>query len=726
MRNVHYRNCNICEAMCGVAIEHDGKKVLSLRGDDQDPFSRGYICPKATALGDIHADPDRLRQPQKRVGKQWQDCSWDEALDTSARRLVEIQGQHSRHAVGVYVGNPTVHNFGSTVFALMLLEGIGSFNRFSATSVDQLPHMLAGLEMFGHQLMMPVPDIDRSQLFVVFGANPLVSNGSIMSAPGMKHRLAALKRRGGKLIVVDPRRSETAKFADEHHFIRPGADVFVLAAMVRTLFEEERVRLGRLAGNVDGLQKLKRAVDAFVPERAAKASGIPADTIRALARQLAQTERAVLYGRMGVCTQRFGGLNAWLVNALNLLCGNLDEVGGSMFTTPAVDILRATSLMGQRGHFDKGRSRVRGLPEFNGEYPAATLAEEILTPGERQIRGMVTLAGNPVLSVPEGHRVAEALESLEFMVSIDIYRNETTRHADFILPPTSALEQSHYDLALNCFAVRNVAKYSPALFQPAADAKHDWQIQLELASRIEHYRSKGLLGGIRKRTVNGLRSVVAGLGPEGVLRAGFAASGRRVSIAKLKKKPHGIDLGPLESRLPERLFTADKNIRLAPARLLQDLPRAETSMDEVVPPLLLIGRRQLRTNNSWLHNSMRMAKGRDRCTLIMHPDDARARELAHGDRVRVRGRNGNVVVSLHIQEDIMPGVVSLPHGFGHDLPGVQLGVAKKHAPGVNINRLTDNLLVDELTGTAAVNGVPVEVEPSNVVEQSGQASAGPS
>ena len=712
---LHYRTCNLCEAMCGVAIEHDRGKVLSVRGDDDDPFSRGHICPKAVALGDVHSDPDRLRQPQRRQGNEWHAVNWDEALSACAERLVSIQRRYGQNAVALYVGNPTVHNLGSLMFGPGLFKALDTRNRFSATSVDQLPHMLASLTMFGHQLLLPVPDVDRTDYFLMLGANPMVSNGSLMSAPGIKRRLRQLKQRGGKFVVIDPRRTETAKLADEHFFVKPGSDGLLLAAIVHTMFAERLVDLGHLAALSDGVDRLPKLMAVFSPESVSESTGIDAADIRRIARELSGADRAACYGRIGVCTQQFGGLCAWLINVINVITGNLDRPGGMMFTRPAADLVSAASAIGMAGHFDKGRSRVRGLPEFGGEYPVVTLAEEIETPGEGQIRALVTLAGNPVLSTPNGKRLAAALSKLDFMVSLDIYRNETTSFADYILPPTSQLEQSHYDLALAAVAVRNVAKFSEPLFDKPDDAKHDWEIQLELATRIHQAR-----GGLEGTMARGAKLALSKLGPDGLLDqalrwgpygAGVLGLGRKreaLSLKLLKHHPHGVDLGALEPCLPGRLNTPDKRIVLVPDVFVADLARLEGSIDVGNGQLSLIGRRQLRTNNSWLHNSHRMVKGRDRCTLMMHPDDAAQRGLEHGQRVGIRTRVGIIEAPLHISADIMPGVVSLPHGFGHDKKGVQLSVASKQ-PGVSVNDITDEQLVDELSGNARLSGIPVEV-----------------
>jgi anaerobic selenocysteine-containing dehydrogenase len=713
--STHFRTCNLCEAMCGIAIELEGGRILSIRGDKDDPFSRGHICPKAVALQDIHEDPDRLKRPMRRRGSEWREIGWDEALGEAAERLAAVQAAHGRQAVAVYQGNPTVHNYGSILFGQLFVRSLGTRNLYSATSVDQLPQMLASLLMFGHQLLLPVPDVDRTSFLLMLGANPLASNGSLMTAPGVERRLKELRQRGGRIVVVDPRRTETAAVADRYLPIRPGADALLLLALLHVLFAEKRVELGRLAPFTVGLTEVERLAQEFPPEAVAGPSGVPADTIRELAREFAEGAPAVAYGRVGVSTQEFGGLASWLVNVLNALTGNLDRPGGAMFTRPAVDVVGLATRIGQRGHFDKGRSRVRGLPEFGGEYPAAALAEEIETPGSGQIRALVTSAGNPVLSTPNGVRLEKALEQLEFMVSIDFYLNETTRHAHLILPPTAALEHDHYDLIFHALAVRNTAKYSPPLFPPAEGARHDWQIFLELAGRVDAAKGRNTfkrrltrraLGAIGLR---GLLDLLLRSGPHG----SFLPFGRGLSVRRLEEAPHGIDLGPLEPCLPARLGTPGKTIDLAPGRFVQDLPRLREWARQVDSngSLRLIGRRDLRSNNSWMHNSERLVKGRDRCTLLMHPDDAGSRGLADGQPVSVKSRVGTVSVPLQVSADVMPGVVCLPHGWGHHREGTRLQVAEAHA-GASLNDLTDDERVDTLCGTAAFSGTPVEVTPA--------------
>jgi anaerobic selenocysteine-containing dehydrogenase len=715
---VHFRTCNLCEAMCGVAITTENGTITAIRGDADDPLSRGYICPKAAALGDLHDDPDRLRRPLRRRGTAWTEIGWDEAFDEVAERIRQVRRQHGRHAVAVYQGNPTVHNYGSITHGQLFFRSLGTRHHYSATSLDQLPHMLASLAMFGHQVLLPVPDVDRTALFVIFGANPLASNGSLMTAPGIRGRMDAIRARGGRIVVVDPRRSETAAYADQHVFIRPGTDALLLFSLVREILMTCGVNAAHLSAHLKGVDALRPIADPFTPEAIAAATGVPPPVTRELAARIATTARTAVYGRIGVSTQEFGGLSTWLINVLNIVTGNFDREGGVMFTRPAVDLVPLAVRAGLRGSFDRQRTRVRGLPEFGGEFPAATLAEEITEPGAGRIRALITSAGNPVLSTPNGARLDRALAGLDFMVSIDPYLNETTRHAHIILPPTSALEHDHYGVALHVLAVRNTAKWSPPLFARPADRRHDWEIFAELTARLG---GVSRLGRIAARAAGPL---LRRLTPERFLDVALRIGPHRLSLGRLKRFPHGVDLGPLVPCLPQRLYTADRRIDLAPAIFVRDVERLRARLAAARTTggagLVMIGRRDLLSSNSWMHNVPRLMKGRSRCTLLMNPADAARLRLADGGRVSVRSAAGAIVADLEVSDEMMPGVVSLPHGWGHTRPGVRLRVAAERA-GVSINDVTDEQFVDRLTGNIAFNGVPVEVTP---LDSSGLALSG--
>ena len=695
MPETRLHTCVLCEATCGITVQLEEGRVTGIRGDRDDPFSRGHVCPKAAALPDVMNHPDRIREPMRRIGDRWEPVSWDEALAEAADRITAIQRTHGRNAVGMYVGNPAVHGHGAILGIPLLSKALGGRSRFSATSVDQLPQMLAALEMFGHQLLFPVPDVDRTGFLLVLGANPIASNGSLMTAPGIAHRLSALRARGGRLVVVDPRRTETAAVADRHVAVRPGGDAALLLGILHVLFAERLDRPGRLADFTDGLDRLREIAARHAPERVAARAGVAPDEIRSLAREFAASPTAVCYGRVGISTQEFGGIASWLVNALNLVTGNLDRAGGAMFTTPAADVVALNARLGSLGSFGRFRSRVRGLPEFGGELPVATLAEEIETPGDGRIRGLITFAGNPVLSAPNGRRLDRALAGLEFQVAIDLYRNETTRHAHLILPPTFGLERDHYDLVFNGVAVRNVARYVKAVVTPPPGVRDDWDILLGLAFAL---RARG--GGGRRRNLGTTLRVARALGPRRILGLLLRFGPHPLSIGTLERAPHGVDLGPLQPRLPGRLFTPDRRIRLVPQVFEEDLARLDAALDAVPVArsgdLLLIGRRRLRSNNSWMHNVARLVKGPVACTLMVHPEDAAARGLASGGEARVRSRVGEIRVPVEVTEEVGRGVVCLPHGWGH----------------ASFNDLADDGRVDALCGNADFSGVPVTVEPA--------------
>ncbi|NMX91417.1 MULTISPECIES: molybdopterin oxidoreductase family protein [unclassified Pseudomonas] len=697
-KTLHHRACHLCEAICGLTLETTTSDagsiaITSIKGDAQDTFSRGHICPKAVALQDIQNDPDRLHQPMLRVGSEWQPIPWDEAFALVAERLTGIQARHGQNAVAVYQGNPSVHNYGLMTHSNYFLGQLKTRNRFSATSVDQLPHHLTSHLMYGHGLLLPIPDVDQTDFMLILGGNPLASNGSIMTVPDVEKRLKAIQARGGKVVVVDPRRSETAAMADQHLFVRPGGDAALLFGVLNTLFEEHLTRDSHLP--VDDLDEVRRAIASFTAEAMSAQCAVPAEQIRQLARDFAAADKAVCYGRMGVSTQAFGTLCHWLVQLINLVTGNLDRVGGALCTEPAVDLVAATS----GGHFNRWQSRVSGRPEYSGELPVSALAEEMLTAGEGQIRALVTVAGNPVLSTPNGRQLEQALDGLEFMVSVDLYINETTRYADLILPSTSALENDHYDTTFNMFAVRNVTRFNRAILPKPEGALHDWEIFV------------GLAQAFAARTGNPLKPTMApaqmiDLG----LRAGAYgdASTHKLSVAMLADHPHGLDLGPLKANLAGRLKTANGRVQAAPPVILADLARFAVLPLPKVDELLLIGRRHVRSNNSWMHNYHRLVKGKPRHQLLMHPDDLASRQLSDGQRVRVSSRIGMIEVQVLASLEMMPGVVSLPHGWGHDRPGVHMNIASAQ-PGASANDLTDERQLDELSGNAALNGVPVQV-----------------
>ncbi len=703
--------CPLCEATCGLEVTLDGEKVTGVRGDAADVFSHGFICPKGASLGALHHDRDRLRGPLLRRDGELVEVSWDEAFAEIDRRLPPLIAEHGREAVAVYAGNPSVHNTSTSLYGPAFYKALNTKNFYTAGTVDQVPKHFSSGHMFGHPLTIPVPDLDRVGHLLMLGANPLVSNGSLMTAPDVRGRLKALRERGGKLVVVDPKRSRTAELADEHHAIRPGTDALLLFALVNVLFAESRVAIGDLP--VNGVDEVRALAEPFTPEAVAGATGLAAHDIRRMARELAAAERAAVYGRIGTTTQEFGTLASWLIDVLNVLTGNLDRPGGAMFPLAAAG--QPNSRPSKRRGFRTGRwhSRVRNLPEVIGELPVATLADEILTPGEGQVRALITVCGNPCLSAPNSGRLEEALPQLDFMVSLDVYLNETSRHADVILPGPTPLERPHYDLALYQLAVRNVANWTPAALP--TDVPQEWQTLLRLTGIVMGMGPSADLAALDELVAGELArksGVPVGdrTGPERLLDIMLRSGPYDLTLADLEAAPHGVDLGPLRPRLPDILGTPSGRIELTPQEITVDVPRLVAALDRPEPGLVLIGRRQLSSNNSWMHNLEPLVRGQNRCTAQLHPTDAARLGLIDGGIAVVRSRAGKIEVPVEVTDAIRPGVVSIPHGWGHDVDGTRADVARAHA-GVNSNLLADDQLLDALSGTAALNGIPVEIEP---------------
>ncbi|MEU4820564.1 molybdopterin oxidoreductase family protein [Actinomadura sp. NPDC023710] len=742
-----FRTCPLCEALCGLELTLDeAGTVTRVRGDEKDPFSKGYICPKGATLGSLDGDPDRLAEPLV-AGEA---SGWDEAFETVSRRLAEVVARHGRDSVAVYIGNPTAHSIAGPLYGSAIVKALGTRNLYTASTADQMPKHVACGHMFGDPLAIPVPDLDRTGHLLMLGANPLESNGSLASAPDFPGRLKAIRARGGKITVVDPRRTRTAALADEHLFIRPGTDAFFLMALVHTLFAEDLVRTAEhLAGRVNGLDDLRALAIDFAPEDVAAVTGVGAATIRRTARELAAAERAAVYGRIGTCTQAYGTLNSWLVDVLNTVTGNLDRPGGAMFPRPA-----HAPVYRRKKPFTTGRwrSRVRGLPEVNGEMPVATLADEIETPGEGRIRALITIGGNPALSAPNAARLDRALAGLEFMVSVDPYLNETTRHAHVVLPPPRPAQTPHYDIALTGLAVRDYARYSPPavplpegrpseadilarLALAASGTDGDPALLDEMIIKATLEKAVALPGSpVLGREPDELRKMLdtgplteqrldmmLRLGPYGdafggepALREepGGASGVTGLTLTRLRTEyPHGLDLGALKPRLDEVLCTTSGRIELCPSTCAADVDRLRSALRDpgTSSGMVLIGRRHLRSNNSWLHNVPELVRGSNTCTLQLNPADADRLGVAAGDTVRVTSRAGALEAVAEPTDTIMAGVVSLPHGWGHDRPGTRTRVASRHA-GVNVNAVTDEQEIDPLSGNAVLNGVPVTLE----------------
>ena len=741
-----FRTCPLCEATCGLEISvNPQEQVVRIRGDRDDVFSHGFICPKGSTLKQLHEDPDRLRKPLvKRDGKHVE-VSWEEAWQVVNDGLMGVIERHGRGALSAYLGNPNAHNLGPQLFSAVMLRSMGSRNVFSASTVDQVPKHVAGGLMFGTPQSIPVPDVDHTDYLMMLGANPYASNGSLCTSPDFPGRIQAIRARGGKVVVVDPRRTKTAEESDEWISIRPGTDGLFLAAMVNVMFAENLVSIEpRIASLLNGVDELRDAVAAFTPAAVQDVTGVSAETTTRWASELCGAPTAAVYGRIGVNTVEFGTTNAWLIDAINVLTGNIDSRGGAMFTTPGTGSSTTRGAAGKGKGFAMGRghSRVSNKPEVLGEYPVAVLAEEITTPGENQVRALITVAGNPVLSTPHSNQLDAALAELEFMVSIDIYLNETTRHADVILPPPSALEKDHYDVGLYIYAVRNIANYSVPVLQKDDASPEEHEILLKLAGilqglgpdndplALEEQTIYAMVTGavsnsgsnIHGRDADEILNMLSAGGRRGTARnldfalqtgpygAAFGANPGGLSLDVLLANPHGVDLGALEPKMPEMLRTPSGRIELSPEVFINDLKRLKESMNGVdLDQMLLVGRRDLKSNNSWMHNIKVLTKGSLSCTAHIHPNDAARIGAVTGTALRIASRVGEVQVPAEVTDSVRPGVVSLPHGWGHSVPGTKMAVASEKA-GVNSNILTDDQVLDPLSGNAVLSAIPVTVE----------------
>ncbi|MER6277552.1 molybdopterin oxidoreductase family protein [Streptomyces sp900105245] len=742
MSRTALRICPLCEATCGLTLTLDGTRVTGARGDREDVFSKGFICPKGASFGAVDGDPDRLRTPLVRENGTLREATWEEAFDAVAAGLRPVAERHGPNAVGVVLGNPNVHTVAGALYPPVLLAALGTRSLFTASTVDQMPkHVSSGL-LFGDANAIPVPDLDRTDHLLLIGANPLESNGSLCTAPDFPGRLKALKARGGRLTVVDPRRTRTAKLADRHLAIRPGTDALLLAAMATVLFEEGLTDLGDLAPHVEGVEEVRRALADFTPESVAAACDLDAGDVRALARELAAAPSAAVYARIGSCTVPHGTLASWLVDVLNVLTGNLDRPGGALFPQAATDRTPRPAGPGRGFALGRWHSRVSGHPEAKGELPLSALAEEIDTATDEgePVRALIVVAANPVLSAPDGDRLDKALASLDFMVSVDPYLNETSRHADVVLPPPPPSQSPHHDFAFNTLAVRNQVRYTrPAVpLEAGRMAESEILARLVLAATGLHGTDPAAVDAMvveqtLGRAVREEHSPVHGRdphelagrltgdnGPErrldmmlrlGPYGDGFGARPGGLSLDRLLAHPHGIDLGPLRPRLPQPLRTRSGRVELLPGPVADDLPRLRAALRERPAGLVLVGRRHLRSNNSWMHNVPALTGGTNRCTLHIHPDDADRLGVRDGADVRIKGAGGEVVAPAEVTDGVRPGVVSLPHGWGHDRPGTRLGHAST-APGVNVNQLLDGSLLDPLSGNAVLNGIPVSLTAS--------------
>jgi anaerobic selenocysteine-containing dehydrogenase len=730
MSKMHYRSCHLCETMCGIEVEYEGTEILAIRGDKNDVLSKGNICPKATGLQDIHNCTDRLKKPLKRIRKNpaqkshddsWEEVEWEEALEYASSELARIQRTHGKDSVASYAGRSTAHNMGALLATQPTRDILGSRNIYTGSTVDQMPHNFVWYHMFGHQFLCTIPDINRTDYYLMLGTNPKVSNGAQMATGANTYKkLNALRERGGKCVLLDPRRTESAKYMDEHHFIKPHTDALFLIGVIKTIFAKGLDKAGRMEGHIKGWDEVKRVLEDFQLEDLSRETGIAANDIERIAVEFATAKTAACYGRTGISMVNFAGLTQWLMQVLNVITGNMDEIGGLTFPKPAIDSLNLS-----RSSWGRYHSRVSGRPEFSDEFPMVILGEEIMTPGEGQIRALLGFCGNMVLSMADGNHTEKALNALEFYVAVDMYRNETTRFADIILPPCGPFEKSHYDFFYHLYDTINWAKFSPKLFDTPHARWTDWEIFTELLGR---FATKRAGNPVKKVFINlAHRFVRSFITPELVtdlgLRFGHYGSGLNpfkrggLTLKKLKEHPHGIYLGEHQYTFPEGLRTEDKKINLAPAVILDDLPRlkaaylrgAEASVaGDPQFDLKIISRLTNRTLG-WMHHSRRLIKGKNPCELMIHPDDASHRGVLADSLVKVTSKAGQIELPVHITDEIMPGVVCMPHLWGHNRKNTQQQVANAN-PGVSMNDLTDVSVFDELTGNAIVNGVPVKVE----------------
>ncbi|AFS14565.1 anaerobic dehydrogenase [Mycobacterium intracellulare subsp. yongonense 05-1390] len=717
--------------MCGLEIQVDDGRVTGIRGNRDDVWSRGHLCPKGTSLAALHDDPDRIREPMIKVDGQWHEVSWDAAFRRCTELLTPVIDKYGIGAVTAYTGNPLAHSFSLARYAGVLMGMSGMPVTYSPGTVDQWPKNLSSHLMYGLWWNFPVPDIERTDLLVIMGANPAASQGSLLAAPNVMGLIDAIRKRG-KVIVIDPVRTPTAARADEWLPIVPGTDAALLLAVAHTLFAEDLARPGpHLAGHLDGLDTLRRVVADWPPERVGAVTGIGEDRIRRLARELAGTDKSVVYGRIGLCNQEFGSLASWLVDVVNILTGHFDTPGGAMFPRPAAWSITTQPLPGLEGgapEFGRWHTRVRGAKEVLGQAPVSCMAEEIATPGDGQLKALITVAGNPVLSTPGGDKLDEVLPMLEAMISVDLWLNETTRHADVILPGLSPLEQPHHDDLILLFAIHSIANYSAPVFDPG-DRPHEWEILIRLTGLCTGTPAEDVdvaaiddgffdyLAFTRGLDGAEIRKLYEHGGPERMLdltlRTGpfgdqYGKNPGGLTLDTLKANPNGIDFGPMVPQLPDILGTPDKKIRLAPQYLLDDLPRLAARMERPAEPLVLVSRRHLRSNNTWLHNVPALMKGKDRCTLLIHPDDAARCGIADNDIVTVKSEAGEIRVPVEITDAIKPGVVSMPHGWGHGKPGTRMTVANG-SPGANTNVLSPPTFVDQPSGNGVLNGIPVTI-----------------
>jgi len=720
MKTTKYGICPICGSACGLVVEIEDGRITKVTGDREDPHSRGFVCPKGRSLKHQHTDPDRVVEPIRRDGDSWSPVGWDEAIGDIADRIVKVQKKYGRDSLAMYVGDGATHSYKALMATAAFVGATGTKNLYTANSMDTLPRMLASKLFYGNSGVLPIPDVERTGYLLVIGSNPVVSNGSVMTAPGFARYIRDIQKRGGKVVVVDPRRNETAEKSGEHYFIRPETDVFFLLALMNVIFEEKLDRPGALKSRIRGYAALKRRARDFTPERASRLTGIPAGNIRRIAREFSGADTAVCYGRMGTCAQVFGTTASMLVDVLNVITGNFDRPGGAMFTTPAIDMSSVMKAIGMTGAHGKNHTRVSGLPDFNGEMPCAALAEEI--EASNGIRALVVVGGNPAVSIPNTARLVSAFGKLEIMVSLDPHVNATSCHADYILAPAIGLEHEIYPVMAYATAVHNVAKWAPRVIDPPPGVKYDSEILGELICRVAGGHTpfpRIVSGGLSSigSAIEGreLLKLLIALGPHGRLSRIARREGEALTLEDLEKKPHGIWLGQLEPGIDRQLGRRGK-INLMPKVLRGEFDRINEFGETIErqgdaageDTMILISRRQLRFFNTSLHNINNLATGPEQCVIEINPADAKGRKIKTGDTVKVETDNGTAEIEAEVSDRVMPGVVSIPFGWNGPQPAAQQEVLNRH-PGTNVNTITDQSRIDPVSAMTAFNGTRVRV-----------------
>jgi formate dehydrogenase len=722
----HRTYCRICEPTCGMIATVEDGKLVQLRPDADHPITKGFSCPKGIEFVHVQNDPDRLLYPMRRTESgEFERISWDTALDEIGAKLRAIRAAHGGESIGWYAGNPSAFSHSHAIWAGGFVRGLGSKHLYTPNTQDTSSRFVASHLLYGSPTIFPLPDLARTSFLLMVGANPLVSRGSLVAAGNLRDKLTGIVGRGGRVVVVDPRRTETAK-AFEHVAVRPDGDAWLLLAMLHVIFAEGLDDATTTAAQATGVDVLRTAAARCAPEDAEARCGVPADEIRALARSFATAPSAAAYGRTGACLGRHATLVNVLLDALNVVTGNLDRPGGSVFARPPIDFTALASRLGL-ATFDTYRSRVGDLPEVLGQMAAPLMAAEIETPGPGQLRALIVSAGNPLLSVPGAQDFERALGKLDLQVGIDLYLNETHRHADYVLPATTFYERDDVPLPLAEIQLTPFIQWTDAVAAPRGEARDDWRIIDDLARQLGFAAVAGVASKwIGTSRVARLAQRAMGVGAhrltptkivDALLRAGrdgdhFGLRRGGLTLAKLRAQPRGVvlaehvDTGVLTKRLKHR----DRRVHLGDERIAAELTRLldapEPSSDY---PLLMIGRREVRSHNSWLHNTPRFRDATRRHRALVNPVDAAAIGVADGGPARVVSARGAIELPVELSEDVAPGTIAVPHGWGHRGAGWQTA---NEAGGANVNELTSSALDDleKLSGMAHLNGVPVRLE----------------